>query len=142
MMRSDNLIESIFEKVVEEKRNNTPIPTNEKIDLLKSTTDENDIELSAVEDNKDVVESQIDPIVNTREEPAKDTVVKEMIREEPAKDSVTEAIIREEPAKDSVVQEIIREEQEKDTIAQEVKEEKKSKYIILCTSLSKLICCK
>lgn len=103
-MRTEKLIESIFEKVVEEKRNNTPNPANETSDLL---TDENDIELSTVEDNKDVVEPVIDPIVNVENEVAE-----------------SEAMIREEPVKETV------------TV------EEKSKYIILCASLSKLICWK
>jgi hypothetical protein len=110
-MSTENLIESIFEKVVEEKRNNTPNSSNETIDLLTNTIDENDIELSTVEDNKDVVKPVIDPIVNVENAVAES---EEMIREEPVKE----------------------------TVAEEVKVEKKSKYIILCASLSKLICCK
>jgi len=103
-MSTKNLIESIFEKVVEEKRNNTPNPANETSDLL---TDENDIELSTVEDNKDVVEPVIDPIVNVENAVAE-----------------SEGMIREEPVKETV------------TV------EEKSKYIILCASLSKLMCWK
>jgi len=103
-MSTKNLIESIFEKVVEEKRNNTPNPANETSDLL---TDENDIELSTVEDNKNVVEPVIDPIVNVENAVAE-----------------SEGMIREEPVKETV------------TV------EEKSKYIILCASLSKLMCWK
>ena len=87
-MSTENLIESIFEKVVEEKRNNTPISINETVDLLSKSIDENDIELSTVEDNKDLVETLIDPILNVetaeatiREEPANDTVV-EVVKED------------------------------------------------------------
>jgi hypothetical protein len=87
-MSTENLIESIFEKVVEEKRNNTPISSNETVDLLSKSIDENDIELSTVEDNKDLVETLIDPILNVetaeatiREEPANDTVV-EVVKED------------------------------------------------------------
>ena len=47
-MSTDNLMESVFERVLEEKRNNTPI--NEDNNLLSKSLDVNDIELSAVED--------------------------------------------------------------------------------------------
>jgi len=107
-MSTENLIESIFEKVVEEKRNNTPNPGDETVDLLTKTIDENDIELSTVEDNKDVVKPVIDNVETAVAES------EEMIREEPVKDTVVEV----------------------------VKEDKKSKYIILCASLSKLLCWK
>jgi hypothetical protein len=87
-MSTENLIESIFEKVVEEKKNNTTISSNETVDLLAKSIDENDIELSTVEDNKDLVETLIDPILNVetaeatiREEPANDTVV-EVVKED------------------------------------------------------------
>jgi hypothetical protein len=84
-MSTKNLIESIFEKVVEEKRNNTPNPSNETADLLTKPIDENDIELSTVEDDKDVVEH----IVNIENEIAE-----------------SEAIIKEEPVKETVVEEV------------------------------------
>ena len=107
-MSSDNLIESIFDKVVEEKRNNTPIPANEDSNLLSESVD---IELSAVEENKDVVglpestaniESQVDSIANAEQTKAES---EEMIRDGNVADK-----------------------------------EKKSKYVILCESLSKLLC--
>ena len=107
-MSTDKLLESIFEKVVEEKRNNTPNPSNETADLLAKSIDENYVELSTVEDNKYVVEPVIDNVETALAES------EEMIREEPAKDTVVE----------------------------EIKEDKKSKYIILCASLSKLLCWK
>lgn len=88
-MSTENLIESIFEKVVEEKRNNTPNSINETSDLVKKTIDENDIELSKVEDNKDVVEPVIEPIVNIETAVAESEA---MIREEPAKDTVVEVV--------------------------------------------------
>jgi hypothetical protein len=84
-MSTKNLIESIFEKVVEEKRNNTPNPSNETADLLTKSIDENDIELSTVEDNKDVVE----PIVNIENEVAESEAI---IKEEPVKDTVVEVV--------------------------------------------------
>jgi hypothetical protein len=88
-MSTENLIESIFEKVVEEKRNNTPISSNETVDLLAKSIDENDIELSTVEDNKDVVEHVIDPIVNVENEVAESEAI---IKEEPAKETVVEVV--------------------------------------------------
>jgi hypothetical protein len=84
-MSTKNLIESIFEKVVEEKRNNTPNPSNETADLLTKSIDENDIELSKVEDNKDVVE----PIVNIENDVAESVAI---IKEEQVKDTVVEVV--------------------------------------------------
>lgn len=107
-MSSDNLIESIFDKVVEEKRNNTPIPANEDSNLLSKSID---IELSQVEENKDVVglpeptaniDSQVDSITNV-----------EQTKPE------SEGMIRDGNVSDK---------------------EKKSKCATLCASLSKLLC--
>jgi hypothetical protein len=107
-MSSDNLIESIFDKVVEEKRNNTPIPANEDSNLLSKSID---IELSQVEENKDVVglpeptaniESQDDSITNLEQTKPES---EEMIRD-----------------------------------GNVANKEKKSKCAILCASLSKLLC--
>ena len=88
-MSTENLIESIFEKVVEEKRNNTPNPSDETVDLLTKPIDENDIELSTVEDNKDVVKPVIEPIVNIENEIAESEAI---IKEEPVKDTVVKVV--------------------------------------------------
>jgi hypothetical protein len=115
-MSSENLIESIFEKVVDEKRNNTPIPPTEKTDLLSESID---IELSEVENKKDVVDvpvSKQSNYISPEIEPTGEIEVKIAEAEE---------MIRDKPVEASVVE-----------------PERKSKYIILCTSLSKLLCCK
>jgi hypothetical protein len=98
-MSTDNLMESVFERVLEEKRNNTPI--NEDNNLLSKSLDVNDIELSAVED----------PGCEQSTNPPTDDVEKTIVQ--------AEEMIREEPAAEKA---------------------QKSKYVILCASLSKLIC--
>ena len=79
-MSADNLITSIFDKVIDEKRNNTPILDNEETELLSESID---IELSTVEDNKDSANNNVDPIADIE---TKISEIEEMIRDEPSVD--------------------------------------------------------
>ena len=98
-MSQEHLMESIFDKVLEEKRNNTPVPTNEEPDAI-------DIELAAVEDNKTIDE------LTTQ----------------------TESMVGPISEKEERIAEV------EETTREEAEPEKKSKYVILCASLCKLLC--
>ena len=111
-MNTNHLIESIFDRVLDEKRNNTPVPTDEA-DLLSQIIDENDVELSAVEDNKYVVNNECC-------EPSNHI------------DPMFDPILDIEPK--------IAEKEEMLRHGNVADKEKKSKYAILCASLSKLLC--
>ena len=127
-MNQEHLIESIFDKIVEEKRNNTPVPTNEESETLSESID---IELSAIEDNKDAVDvpeaTKIEPVVVAE---TKITEMEEMVREELVEEKDTEKDKEKDTEKDT------EKDKEKDT------EKNKSKYAIICESLSKLLCYK
>ena len=64
-MDKDFLIESNFERVTDEKRNNTPIPSDEESELLNNEIDESDIEFSNIsienmkEDNKSLEDTYV-----------------------------------------------------------------------------------
>ena len=112
-MSQEHLMESIFDKVLEEKRNNTPVPSNEE-------NDTNNIELLAVEENKDEVDvPKIETCVDAEIE--KDELVES-----------TEKCTEKDTEKDTEKC------TEKDT--EKCTEKDKSKYAILCASLSKLLC--
>jgi hypothetical protein len=58
-MSKDNLIESIFDEVLENNRTNTPVHTDENTDLLNKSIDENDVELSSIKDNTPTVDISV-----------------------------------------------------------------------------------
>ena len=120
-MSQEHLMESIFDKVLEEKRNNTPVPSNEE-------NDANDIELLAVEENKDEVDvPKIETCVDAEIE--KDELVEST---EKCTEKDTEKCTEKDTEKDTEKC------TEKDT--EKCTEKDKSKYAILCASLSKLLC--
>ena len=139
-MNQEHLIESIFDKVLEEKRNNTPVPTNEESETLSESID---IELSAIEDNKDAVDVPEATKIEPQTVPeTKITEMEEMVREELVEEKDTEKDT--EKVTEKVTEKDTEKVTEKDTekVTEKVTEKTKSKYTIICESLSKLLCCK